>query len=358
MKSELRENPTATRSKTIYMRVYHIACSLSLLVLGFGSFARPTAGAAEKIHASYGATNGSMAATWIAKEAALFKQQELDVSLVYISGGPRSVMALLGGSVQFINHSAMPSLEAYVRGADTVLIATALNRVDHSLMVQPNITTPQELRGKILGVSTLGALTDVVLREGLRINGLSEKDVTILPVGDLGARLSSLQTGRVHGAMVAGVQYLAAAKMGFRQLLDFSKLPIEISTSSILSRRSYVVKNPHTTLKFLKAWTEATYLLKSNPKFSVEVIAKYVGIRDAEILEAIQAFYSATLSERPVPTVSLAKSMLSFLSRSNPEAKNANPEGFIEPRFIKELEASGFLAELSRKYPIKQKRGD
>ena len=340
------------------MQLYKITFVFSLLIFGLGSFARPTAAAPEKINASYGATNGSMASTWLAKEAALFKQQELDVNLVYISGGPRSVMALLGGSVQFINHSAMPSLEAYVRGADTVLIGTALNRVDHSLMVQPNITTPQELRGKILGVSTSGALTDVVLREGLRINGLSEKDVTIIPVGDLGARLSSLQTGRVHGAMVAGVQYLAAAKMGFRQLMDFSKLPIEISTSSILSRRSYIVKNPGTTLRFLKAWIEGTYLLKSNPKLSVEVIAKYVGIRDAEILEAIQAFYSGTLLEKPVPTVGLAKSMLTFLSRSNPEAKEANPEGFIEPRFIKELEASGFLAELSRKYPIKQKRGD
>ncbi len=340
------------------MRVYHVAFALVVLVIGLESFARPTAAAPERINASYGATNGSMASTWIAKEVGFFKRQDLDVNLLYISGGPRSVMALLGSSLQFVNHSALPSLEAYVRGADTVLIGTALNRVDHSLMVQPNITTPQDLRGKILGVSTQGALTDVVLREGLRLNGLSEKDVTIIPVGDLGARLNALQTGRVHGAMVAGVQYLAAAKLGFRQLIDFSKLPIEMSTSSILSRRSYILKNPETTLRFLKAWVEGTYFLKSNPKSSVEIIAKYVGVRDPEILESIQAFYTGTLLEKPVPTVALAKSMLAFLSRSNPEAKEANPEGFIEPRFVKELEASGFFAELSRKYPIKQKRGD
>lgn len=333
-----------------------ITCALLAAALALRSFALSAAAAPEKITASYGATNGSMASTWIAKEAGFFKRQDLDVNLVYISGGPRSVMALLGGSVQFINHSAMPSLEAYTRGADTALIATALNRVDHSLMVQPKINSIQELRGKVLGMSTPGALTDVVLREGLRLNGLSDKDVTIIPVGDLGARLNALQTGRVQGAMVAGVQYLAAAKMGFKQLIDFSKLPIEISTSSILARRAYLAKNPDTTLRFLKAWVEGTYYLKANPRSTVEIIAKYAGMHDPEILYTIQSFYADALLDDPLPTVALAKSMLAFLSRTTPEAKDANPEGFIEPRFIKELETSGFLEDMSRKY--KSRRGE
>src|SRR4030095_5868515 len=114
---------------------------------------------------------------------------------------------------------------------------------------------------------------------------LSDKDVTILPVGDLGARLSGLQTGRLHGAIIAGVQTLTAAKMGFRQLIDFSKLPIEISGSGILVRRSYVGKNPETPLKFLRGWIEGIYLLKAKPEFSIGVIGKYVASRDSEVLK-------------------------------------------------------------------------
>src|SRR5437870_11954431 len=163
------------------------------------SFAAPRdADAAEKINASYGAISGSMAPIWVAKEARLFEKQGLDLNLVYISGGPRSIMSLLGGSVQFVNHSGMPALEAYQRGADTAMIASPLNTLEHSLVVQKNITTTEQLRGKVMGISALGSLTDIVLREGLRLNNLSEKDVTILPVGDLGARLSGLQSGRVH----------------------------------------------------------------------------------------------------------------------------------------------------------------
>ena len=69
-----------------------------------------SAAALEKINASYGAISGSMAQTWVAKEAKLFEKHGLDVNLVYISGGPRSIMSLIGGSVQFVNHSGMPAL--------------------------------------------------------------------------------------------------------------------------------------------------------------------------------------------------------------------------------------------------------
>ena len=71
----------------------------------------------ETINASYGAISGTMAPIWVAKEARLFEKQGLDLNLVYIPGGPRSIMSLLGASVQFVNHSGMPALEAYQRGA-------------------------------------------------------------------------------------------------------------------------------------------------------------------------------------------------------------------------------------------------
>jgi NitT/TauT family transport system substrate-binding protein len=230
------------------------------------SLARPTRGAAlEKLNVSYGAISGSMAQTWVAKEAKLFEKHGLDVNLVYISGGPRSIMSLIGGSVQFVNHSGMPALEAYQRGADTALIATPMNQLEHSLVVQKNITATEQLRGKILGMSTAGSLTDILLREGLRLNNIAEKDVTILPVGDLGARLSGLQTGRIHGAIIAGIQTLTANKLGFRTLIDYSKLPIEIAGSGILARRSYVTKNPDVALRFLKAWIEACICSKRSP---------------------------------------------------------------------------------------------
>src|SRR5438445_13901848 len=113
----------------------------------------------EKINASYGAISGSMAPIWVAKEAKLFDKQSLDLNLVYIPGGPRSIMSLIGGSVQFVNHSGMPALEAYQRGADTALIASSMNQLEHAVVAQKSITSVEQLRSKVLGNSPIGSLT-------------------------------------------------------------------------------------------------------------------------------------------------------------------------------------------------------
>jgi NitT/TauT family transport system substrate-binding protein len=306
--------------------------------------------ASDKVNASYGATSGSMAPIWVAKEARLFYKQGLDLNLVYIPGGPRSIMSLLGNSIQFVNHSGMPALEAYQRGAETVMIASSMNQLEHAVMADKSIASIEQLRGKVLGISAPGALTDILLREALRHYGIAEKDVTIIPVGDEGARLSSLQTGRVQAVIISGIQRRTAARMGFRQVIDLSKLPIEVSGSSILARRSYLAQNPEITLRFLKAWIEGGFLFKAKPEFAIGVLKKYLANHDPEAVNAIYELNRQQLSTKPVPHVRVVKSMMQLLSRSRPELPNLNPEGFIEARFINELDKAGFFDEMTRQY--------
>jgi ABC-type nitrate/sulfonate/bicarbonate transport system substrate-binding protein len=204
------------------------------------------------------------------------------------------------------------------------------------------------LRGKVIGISALGSLTDTALREALRVNELSERDVTILPVGDLGARMVGLQNGTIQGTLLIGAQAVAAARLGFRLLVDFSKLPFEVATSSILSRRAYVQKNRDTTMKFLKAWIEATYFFKANREAGIAVMKKYTRTDDPEILATIYSRYRSLVSSKPDPSIETVKSMMRLLPRAR---AGANPEGFIEPRFVRELDAAGYFEEMSKQYP-------
>src|SRR5574341_607590 len=155
------------RTRAMLKRIHQSIIGAYLLLAGLAQTPALAAASLEKVNASYGAISGSMAQTWVAKEARLYEKYGLDLNLVYISGGPRAIMALIGGSVQFVNHSGMPALEAYQRGADTALIASPMNQLEHSLVVQKNITSVEQLRGKLLGMSTAGSLTDILLREGL-----------------------------------------------------------------------------------------------------------------------------------------------------------------------------------------------
>jgi len=314
------------------------------------SLPAPGAAAAEKINASYGAISGTMAPIWAAKEARLFDKQGLDLNLVYIPGGPRSIMSLIGNSLEFVNHSGMPALEAYQRGAETAMIASSLNQLEHAVMAHKSITSVEQLRGKIIGMSAPGALTDIVLREALRFHGISNKEVTIIPVGDEGARLVSLQTGRVQAVIISGIQRLTATRMGFRPVIDLAKLPIEVAGSGILARRSYLAQHSEIVLKFLKAWIEGVFLFKAKPEFGLGVLKKYVANKDPEVLNAIYELNKQQLSTKPAPSVRVVKSMMQLLARTRPDLPHANPEGFVETRFIDELERAGFFEEMSRQY--------
>jgi ABC-type nitrate/sulfonate/bicarbonate transport system substrate-binding protein len=328
----------------------HLVLAAAFGILALSPLTSSSLSAADKITASYGAISGTMAPIWIAKEARMFEKQGFDFSLVYIPGGPRSIMSLIGGSIQFVNHSGLPALEAYQRGADTVMLASSMNQLEHAVVAHKSITSVEQLRGKILGISAQGSLTDILMREGLRMNGISEKDVTILPVGDEGGRLSSLQTGRVHAVIISGIHRLTATKMGFHEVIDFAKLPIQVSGSTILARRSYTQKFPDVVLRFLRAWIEGTYLFKANREFAIGVLKKYVANKDSELLNAIYEQHRESLSSKPLPHVEVVKSMMDLLARTRPDIPSASPEGFVEARFIKELEASGYFEEMSRKY--------
>jgi ABC-type nitrate/sulfonate/bicarbonate transport system substrate-binding protein len=245
----------------------------------------------------------------------------------------------------------MPALESYQRGADTVMIGCSMNQLEHAVVAQKNITSVEQLRGKILGISAQGALTDILMREGLRLNNISEKEVTIIPVGDEVGRMTALQTRRVDAVIISGIHRLTAAKMGFNEVIDFAKLPIEVSGSSILARRAYVLNHSDVTLRFLKAWIEGTYLFKADREIGIAVLRKYVANRDPELLNTIYEQHREHLATKPMPYVRVVKSMMRLLARTRPDTPmKANPEGFIEAKFIQELESSGFFDEMNRKY--------
>ena len=92
-------------------------------------------------------------------------------------------------------------------------------------------------------------------------------------------------------------------------------------------------------------------MFKSKQELAIGVLKKYVASQDPEVLNAIYALNKDHLASKPTPYGRVAKSMFNLLARTNPEIPSAvNPEGFAEPRFINELESSGFFDEMNRQY--------
>ena len=135
--------------------LFFTALALALVCARFAS--------AERIRIAYSAISGVQLPLWTAKESGFFKRQGLDVDFLYIGGGSVVVQAMLGGEVQLSRASAPGIVQAALHGADLVMIANTVNTLVYSVMTRPDVKSPEDLRGKTLGVTRLGGGTDYVV---------------------------------------------------------------------------------------------------------------------------------------------------------------------------------------------------
>src|SRR5439155_2912514 len=75
------------------------------------------------------------------------------------------------------------SVSSAVRGADIKVILAVTDRPSFDLIVQPNITSVQQLRGKKIGTGGVGSLAEILARQILIAHGVRPEEVTILATG-------------------------------------------------------------------------------------------------------------------------------------------------------------------------------
>ena len=96
----------------------------------------------------------------------------------------------------------------------------------------------------------------------------------------------------------------------------------------------------------MRAYTEAIAIYKNNRDVATKVTSKYTGIKDPAILSATVNFYAPKLARVPYPTIGGVRFVLDQIAARDPKAKNVAPESFMELRFVKQLEDSGFIQGL------------
>ena len=146
-------------------------------------------------------TIGAMAAgAWMAKEIGAYEKYGIDTELIYISSGPTVVQALLGGDVTGGIAATNAVIAAVLRGAPLVSVISTANRPYHRFWVRPEITRIEDLKGKTVGVTRFGSVTDNLTRMVLKKYGL-ESTVSVRQMGGAGRgqRGLSKQTDRRRG---------------------------------------------------------------------------------------------------------------------------------------------------------------
>ena len=197
-----------------------------------------TAGAAEglqKLRVAYAAITAAFALPWMAKEAGIFQRHGLDVELVYIASGARAVQTLVGGSIDVAEVGGPAGVDARLAGADTIYVALPVTRVLVFTVAAPQIQRIEDMRGKTIGVTRIGTVTDFFTRVYLRQNNLvPDKDVMIRQAGGLPEIVAALKAGQVEGGTFGFPAVLHARAAGFRVLVDYNTAGYRYPLSSVI----------------------------------------------------------------------------------------------------------------------------
>jgi NitT/TauT family transport system substrate-binding protein len=283
---------------------------------------------------------------WIAKEAKIFERNGLDVEIVLLNGSGRTSQAVLSGSL-FAASVALPQVMlADLTGADLVNVAHGIGVQGSRLMVRPEIRKVEDLKGKRIGISSLGSAGDLLFGYVLRKYGIdTTREIIWLAVGNTAERMQALMTGTVDAADMTYPSDVEAERKGFRPLLD-AKKEIVYPTASVVTRRKTIKEDRDAVARFVRSFVEGIAYLKSNKEFSKKVLTKYMRTTDPEYLEGSYNIFKEDFIAVPYPITKGLDAVYEIVAFRRPEIRSHKPEEFVDTSFVGELEKSGFIKKL------------
>jgi NitT/TauT family transport system substrate-binding protein len=318
-------------------------------ILMFGLWNSPAAAQTTRLNVGYSAISGDQLPAWVAKEAGIFEKNGLDVQLIFFTGGTTAVMALVSADTPMSQVAGAAVVNSALAGSDAVLIVGGVTSLNYYLMAQPQIKTPEQLKGGSVAISRFGSASDFIARFALSKIGLTPgKDVTLVQIGSTSARMDATLTGRVQATVINPPASFIGEKRGMTVLADLPKLGLVYQHTSAATTKKYIREHPDIVRRYVKSQVEAVHRIYTDKETSIKVLSKYFGRGvERDILEKTWAnlLNDAVLPRKQYPSLEGIKTILATEAKGKP----AKPEDFVDMSFVRELDKSGYIDSLYKK---------
>ena len=323
-----------------------IRVTSAVLLIALLAFSGPLS-AQERIRVGWAGTSPANSPIWVVQAKGYLKKQGLDAQIITLTASPIAIQAMLAGELDVIVTSVTTLVSARLAGADICMILGMVPTfVDH-IITQPNITSFDQLKGKMGGVNRLGSTSDLGLRLALRRKGIDpEKDVKIITAGENPSRLAAVSKAVVQFTIIPEPFVREAEKIGLKDFFSIGSLKIPFWWNAVLVEESTLRSKRPLLVKFTRSMMEAVHYIKTEKEGTKEIFSKNLKLTDPEGLERAYRDYNGIFPENLMPTVDGVKTMLDDLAPRNAKAAAADAKNFVDPTLVQEVEASGFLKQL------------
>jgi ABC-type nitrate/sulfonate/bicarbonate transport system substrate-binding protein len=321
-----------------------LLCFIVGLMVALSNSAR-AADSGKKLRLAYAGWEIGTAVAYIGVDSGLFKQHGVDIEELPIRDTlSAGVQSLLGVDVLIGFGNPLAVVQPVASGADVTVIGSHVSFDQYGMGVTSSIEALKDLKGQKVGVSALGARSDLIARVMLRRAGLDpSKDVEMVAAGLAPQRALALSKNLVQGAPLREDLAAEAKKVGIK-VIEVKSVPVV--TDLLMTTRSFIKRDEDIIRRFMKGYAAAIHHFISKRTESLAILKKYFPGTQGISVDAMYDVYAAQL--RPLPELNneAIQALVDVSTTADRRAGKLTPSDIIEPRFFEELKNSKFLKDL------------
>jgi len=308
-----------------------------------------------KITVGYATIGSSTLALWLAQDEKIFAKHGIDADLVFMPGSPTLIAAINSGALAVGFTGGTAILSAASGGADFKVLAASHVRSNHDLVVKPEIKRAEDLRGKRIGVTSIGGtgwMAAMLVFEQLGLN--PDKDKLIISAfGEMRIISRALETGTIDAALVTGNFTSQFKRAGYGILGELERVPM--MGNAVVVKQNFLTSQRDFLRNFLRAIGEAQlFVLSSARKPAVlKVLTKRLNIADPAVAEDALQDLLKRLDKKPIPSIQALRNIQRFLQTQNPKVGQVKLEELIDDSIVRELDKSGYFDRIIAEYGVK-----
>ncbi len=286
---------------------------------------------------------------WVTDEGKLFQKNGIDPQILYLQT-TLGQTAMIAGEIDMCVYSGSLLSSARLQGVDVVMVASFLNKPLYRLVVRPEIRTVADLKGKRLGITRFGTVTDSMSR--LLVGRLGSIRIKTFPTSrSATCRFSWLRCPRAESSTARSFSRLTISKPYLPAcmfLVNMQEMDLPVQQTGLNTTQKFIAKNPDIVRRAVKSVIEGIHLMRTNPALAKRALSKRMQIKDEKELEDTYQLLKSFIQVKPYPSLEGFKTIFEDLAKRVLAAKTANAKEYVDTRFIDELDKSGYIDGLYR----------
>jgi len=205
----------------------------------------------------------------IARDRGFFKEEGLETEFVFMKA-IQTVQAMLAGGIDF-GTATGTAISAAVNGADVRVVFALTDKPSFDMIALPGITSLQQMRGKKLGISAPGSLTEILARQIFLVNKIPLDQVTMLPLGTSDVTYIALKAGTIDATMLQVPQNFIAQDEGYRKIAAGADVYRAVQ-GGLTTTKKVLTERPEVVTRVIRATQKALRLIRNDKNFAIEFI--------------------------------------------------------------------------------------